>query len=114
MQTKQILAAAPLQSSLNPWNYLKKTLKELELNSPQNNHLGYVLRTKANCLRICCDEPIPIVCLDSVWYRQTIPEVIERVPKEHLIDNQTVTRDAFSKYPSPGSNSVFCPSLIGA
>lgn len=94
------------QNSLDSWQYLKKRLKELKLDSPQGNYPICVFRTKANCLRVCCDGPILVVYPDGVWYRQATPEVIERIIKEHLLGNQVVEEYAFLAHPLPGSTSV--------
>jgi (2Fe-2S) ferredoxin len=76
------------------WDYLKRRLKELGLSDQ-----GGILRTKANCLRICEGGPIAVVYPEGAWYRRCDPPVIERIIREHLVGGRVVEEFLIMAHP---------------
>lgn len=84
---------AARETGLESWARLKRLLVELKLPD--------VLRTKANCLRVCEQGPIAVVYPEGTWYHSVTPALVERIVREHLIEGRPVEEYIFARGPLP-------------
>src|SRR4051812_20331418 len=86
---------------LQAWDHLKARLKALGLSEQ-----GGVLRTKANCLRICEGGPVAVVYPEGAWYGACDPLVLDPIIDEHLIAGRIVPEYLIAQHALPSSSGA--------
>ena len=71
------------------WDALKRLVRELGLEDPARPE-GIVLRTKADCLRLCAGGPILLIWPEGTVYSGVGPERIEPILREHVIGGKPI------------------------
>ena len=74
---------------LASWETLKRLVRELGLEKPDRPG-GVVLRTKADCLRICAAGPVLLIWPEGIVYGGVTAERIERIVHEHVIGGHPI------------------------
>lgn len=71
------------------WERLKTLIRSLGLEDP-DRPAGVVLRTKADCLRVCQNGPVLMIWPEGILYGGVTPERVERIVHEHVIGGRPV------------------------
>ena len=79
------------------WDTLKRLVRELGLEEPTRPE-GIVLRTKADCLRLCAGGPILLIWPEGTVYGGVGPERIEPILREHVIGGQPIEEWILKRY----------------
>ena len=87
------------------WNALKSIVRELDLENAARPE-GIVLRSKADCLRVCERGPILLVWPDGIWYSDVSPDRVKRIMEQHIIGQQPVEEWILKRTPFEAINGV--------
>jgi len=79
------------------WDTLKRLVRELELDHPERPG-GIVLRSKADCLRICGEGPVLLIWPEGIVYGGVTPERIEAILRTHLIGGTPIEEWILKRY----------------
>lgn len=71
------------------WDTLKRLVRELGLEDPARPQ-GIVLRSKADCLRICNEGPVLLIWPEGVIYGGVSPARVERIVRDHVIGGMLI------------------------
>lgn len=73
------------------WNALKQAIKDARLTT--------CARTKAGCLRICCEGPTMVVYPEGTYYRNMTAERIPEFVRQHLVEGEPIREWVFADNP---------------
>lgn len=100
-----LLCATPTKALCSPdpqvgaasWDALKRLVRERGLEDPDRPG-GIVLRSKADCLRICCEGPVLLIWPDGIVYGGVTPERLIRIVDDHLIGGTPIEAWVVQRY----------------
>ena len=84
-------------------------LKKFE-NDPSTKNV-HILRSKADCLRVCKNGPILLIWPDGIWYEKVSPEKISEIFTSHVIKGKPIEKWIFKKTPFLNSPDTYKPVL---
>ena len=91
-----LLCATPIKAKCcdaevgaQSWEALKQGVRALDLESPERPQ-GIVLRTKADCLRVCEQGPVLLVWPDGIWYAEATADRIRTIVEEHIVHKRPI------------------------
>jgi len=91
------------------WDTLKRLVRELGLEDPQRPE-GIVLRSKADCLRICAEGPVLLIWPEGCVYGGVTPGRMEMILRQHVLAGQPVQEWLLRRYALKGSPPLQPPA----
>ena len=95
--SKKAICCPDQQLGEASWNTLKRRVRELGLDNSQRPE-GIVLRSKADCLRICELGPMLLVWPHGIVYGEITPTRIDSILHEHIIHNRPISHWIVKRY----------------
>jgi (2Fe-2S) ferredoxin len=95
------------------WDTLNRLVRELGLEDPARPE-GIVLRTKADCLRICAEGPILLIWPEGIVYGGVTPERIEQILREHVLGGTPIEAWILKRMPFRAPITQACSSAAGS
>ncbi len=74
-----------IEKSQKVWDYLKEATAKLEKEQDL-----LILRTKADCLRVCAEGPWLLVYPEGTWYGNVTVERCARILEEHVVQGRPI------------------------
>jgi len=94
--TKGLCCPDPQQGAAS-WETLKRLVRERGLED-LGRPGGVVLRSKADCLRICANGPVLLIWPDGIVYGGVSPERLARIVDEHVIGGTPIAEWITARY----------------
>ena len=112
IQHHLLLCATPAKALCSPdptvgpesWTALKRLVREWGLENPARPE-GIVLRSKADCLRICAEGPVLLIWPEGIVYGGVTAERIERILREHVIGGAPIEEWIVKRMPFQSSKA---------